>query len=88
MQPLSAPFNVTAFGQIAQHALELGAVGIFGAEGAGDLACADIARTLADESQKLVARGEGGSFHKPLSGRIGGQIQRAGMADDSAALSR
>jgi hypothetical protein len=44
------PFDVTAFGQIAEHALEFGAVGVLGAESAGDLARADIAGVLADES--------------------------------------
>ena len=44
------PFDVTAFGQIAEHALEFGAVGVLGAESAGDLARADIAGALADES--------------------------------------
>ena len=42
--------DMTAFGQIAQHALEFGAVGVLGAESAGDLARADIAGALADES--------------------------------------
>ena len=76
MQPLSAPFDVTAFGQVAQHALELGAVGVFGAERAGDLAGADIAGALADESQKLVTRGEGVSCHAaswPLLANISGR---------------
>ena len=63
MQLLAAPVDMTAFGQIAQHALELGAIGILGAECARDLAGADIAGVLADESQKLVTRGEGVSCH-------------------------
>ena len=50
MQPFPVPFDVTAFGQIAEHALEFGAVGVLGAESAGDLARADIAGALADES--------------------------------------
>jgi hypothetical protein len=50
MQPFPVPFDVTAFGQIAEHALEFGAVGVLGAESAGDLARADIAGVLADES--------------------------------------
>ena len=32
MQPLSAPLDMSAFGEFAQHALERGAVGILGAE--------------------------------------------------------
>ena len=48
----------TTFGQFAQHVLERGTVGILGAEGAGDLAGADIAGALADEGEKLLARGE------------------------------
>ena len=66
MQLLAPPLDVAAFGQIAQHALELGAVGILGAECARDLAGADIAGVLADESQKLVARGKGVSCHAAL----------------------
>ena len=60
MQPLSPPFDVTAFGKFAQHALERGAVGILGAERAGDLARADLAGALADEGEELLARGQGG----------------------------
>ena len=58
VQPLSSPLDVTAFGQFAQHVLERGTVGILGAERAGDLAGADIAGALADEGEKLLARGE------------------------------
>ena len=70
VQPLPVPFDMTAFGQLAQHALECGAVGILGAEGARDLAGADIAGALADEGKELLARGQGGSFHRPLIGRV------------------
>ena len=58
MQPLSAPLDVALVGELAQHALERRAVGILGAEGARDLARADLAGVLADEGEKLLARGE------------------------------
>ncbi len=59
VQLLSEALDMTAVGQFAQHALKLGAIGILGAERAGHFAGADIAGVLADESQKLIARGEG-----------------------------
>src|ERR1700733_14819206 len=70
MQPLPVPLDVAALGQLAQHVLERRAIGVLGAKGARDLAGADIAGTLADELEKLLARGEGGSFHMPLIGRM------------------
>ena len=73
MQPLAALLDVSVVGEFAQHALERRAVGILGAEGARDLARADLAGVLANEGEKLLARGEGGSFHRPLIGRVLGQ---------------
>ena len=53
--------------------LSSGAVGILGAEGARDLARADVAGLLADEGEELLARGKVGLFHGPLIGRVLGQ---------------
>ena len=64
------PLDVAVVGEFAQHVLELGAVGVLGAEFARDLAGADLAGALADEGEMLLARGEGGSSHGPLIGRI------------------
>ena len=50
----------TVDGQVAQHALELGAHGVLEAEGAGDLAGADFAGPLADEGENVSLGGEGG----------------------------
>ena len=54
-------------GEFAQHALERGAVGVLQAEGARDLAGADLAGLLADEGDDVVFGGEGrfavGTFH-------------------------
>ena len=42
-------------GQIAQHTLERGTIGILGAEGARDFADADLAAAFADEGDKFLA---------------------------------
>ena len=73
MQPLAPPLDVAFVGKFAQHALERRPVGILGAECARDLARADFAGVLADEGKQLFARGKGGSFHRPLIGRVPGQ---------------
>ena len=59
MQPLAAPIDVAVIGKLAQHAFERRPVGILGAERARDLARAHLAGVLADEGEKLLARGEG-----------------------------
>src|SRR5262249_35583405 len=74
MVQLFAPLFDAAFvGKLAQHALELDAVGIFHAEGARDLARADFAGLLADKREDLVlgrALGSGrGSCHEKQSAR-------------------
>ena len=82
MQPFAPPLDMAFIGEFAQHAIERGAVGILGAEGARDLARADLAAALADEGEKLLARGQGVAFHGPLIGRVlgrvGGQDSRQG----------
>ena len=50
VQALSALLDVPAVGEFAQHLFERGAVGILGAECAGNLARADLAGMLTDES--------------------------------------
>jgi hypothetical protein len=68
MQFLAATLDAAGVGQLAQHALELGAVGILHAEGARDLAGADLAALRADEGEDVVFAGEGrlgvGTFHE------------------------
>ncbi len=60
MVQLLAPLLDRAFvGQVAQHALELGAQRVLQAEGTRDLAGADVAGMLADESEKFSLGGEG-----------------------------
>jgi hypothetical protein len=55
MQPLAAAINAAFIGKFAQHAFERGAIRILGAEGARQLANADLAATLADEGEQFVA---------------------------------
>ena len=62
VQLLAALFDGAFVGQVAQHALELGAQRIFQAEGARDFAGADFAGTLADEGEKVSLGGEGWGF--------------------------
>ena len=59
MQFLAAALDHAFVGELAQHVLERGAVGVLQAEGAGDLAGADLAGLLADEGEKVVFGGEG-----------------------------
>src|SRR5665213_427799 len=59
MQFLAALFDRAVVFEIAQHALELGAHGILEAEGAGDLAGADLAAPLADEGENVSLGGKG-----------------------------
>ena len=59
MQLLAAALDVALVAKLAQHALELGAVGILHAEGARDLARADFAGLLADEGNDVVFGGKG-----------------------------
>jgi hypothetical protein len=55
MQPFAPAIDPAFIGQIAQHALERGAIRILGAERARDLADADLAASFADEGDKLLA---------------------------------
>ena len=68
MQLLLALIHAALVGELAQHALELGAVGVLEAEGARDLARADTARLLADEGEDLLLGRIGwfalGAFHE------------------------
>ena len=60
---LLAPLLDRAFvGEVAQHALEFGAQRVLQAEGARDLAGADLAGVLADEGEQFSLGGEGGSL--------------------------
>jgi hypothetical protein len=55
MQPFAPPIDAAFIGQIAQHALERGAIGILGAERARDFPDADLAAAFADEGDKFLA---------------------------------
>ena len=67
MQLLVAALDHAGVGELTQHALEGGAIGVLEPEGARDLAGADFAGLLADEGNNVVFGGEvrfgGGSFH-------------------------
>ena len=73
MQLLAAALDRAFVGKLAQHALERGAVGILQAEGARDLAGADLAGLLADEGEEVVFGGSGrfgaSAFHENESAR-------------------
>ena len=58
MQPLPAAVDAAFVGELAQHAVERGAVGVLGAEGLGDLARRDLAAALADEGDQFIAGGK------------------------------
>src|SRR6516165_10671641 len=55
----SAARDQALVGKLAQHALEDGAIGVLQAEGARDLAGADLAGLLADEGEEVVFGGKG-----------------------------
>jgi hypothetical protein len=55
MQPFAVAIDPAFIGQIAQHTLERGTIGILGAEGARDFADADLAAAFADEGDKFLA---------------------------------
>ena len=59
VQLLAAALDAAFVGELAQHALERGAVGVLQAEGARDLARADLAGLLADEGEEVVFGGKG-----------------------------
>ena len=60
---LLAPLLDGAFvGELAQHALEVGAQGVFQAKGAGDFARADFARLGTDKGEDVGLGGKGGCF--------------------------
>ena len=67
MQLLAPVLDDAVVGELAQHALERGAVGVLQPEGARDLAGADLAGLLADEGNEVVfgreVRFGGGSCH-------------------------
>jgi hypothetical protein len=56
-EALAAPLDLTFVGQLAQHAVERGTVGVLGTEGAGDFARANLAAVLADEGSEFLSRG-------------------------------
>ncbi len=58
MQLLAPAFDQARVGKLAQHALEDRAVGILQAEGARDLAGADLTGCLADEGEQVVFGGK------------------------------
>ena len=62
MQFLALALDCALVGQVAQHALELGAHGVLEAEGAGDFAGADFAGLFADEGENVSLGGERVSF--------------------------
>ena len=47
--------DLTVVGKFAEHAIERGAIRVFGAEGARDLPDADLAAAFADEGDKFLA---------------------------------
>ena len=53
MQLLAPLLDQALVGEVAQHALELGARGVLQAEGAGDLAGADLAGAVPDEGEEV-----------------------------------
>jgi hypothetical protein len=55
MQSFTPPVDLTVVGEFAKHAVERGAIRIFGAEGARDLSNADFAAAFADEGDKFFA---------------------------------
>jgi hypothetical protein len=55
MQPFAAAIDTAVVGKLAQHALERGTVGVFGAECARNFPDADFAAALADEGDKFLA---------------------------------
>ena len=59
VQLLAALLDAALVGELAQHALERGAVGVLEAEGARDLAGADLAGLLADEGEESSLEGSG-----------------------------
>ena len=58
VQALAVAVDQALVGNFAQQAVERRAIGILGAEGAGDLARADFAAAFANEGDKLVACGK------------------------------
>ncbi len=67
MQLLAPLLDDAVVGKLTQHALEGGAIGVLEAEGARDLAGADLAGLLADKRNDVVfgrkVRFGGGSCH-------------------------
>ena len=59
VQLLAALLDRALIGEVAQHALQFGAIGILQTEGARDLARAGFAGMVLDEGEQLLAGGEG-----------------------------
>ena len=59
MQLLALGFDVSFVGELAQHALELGAAFVLQIESAGDLTRADLAGLVANEGEDVFLAGEG-----------------------------
>jgi hypothetical protein len=55
MQAFATPVDLSVVGEFAEHAIERGAIRIFGAKGARDLSDADLAAAFADEGDKFIA---------------------------------
>jgi hypothetical protein len=55
MQPFAPAIDAAFIGQIAQHVFEYGAIGVLGAERAGDFADANFAAAFADEGDEFLA---------------------------------
>ena len=55
MHALAAVLDLTLVGEFAQHVPQRRPVGVLGAEGAGDLAGADLAAMFANEGEKFLA---------------------------------
>jgi hypothetical protein len=60
MDFLALRLDCAGVGEVAEHLLEGGAIRVLEAEGAGDLAGADLAGFLADKGKHILLRGEGG----------------------------
>src|SRR5262249_3674369 len=59
VQLLAAPLDAAIVGELAQHALERDAVGVFHVEGASNLARPDLALLGGDKGEEILLGGEG-----------------------------
>jgi len=69
MQLVAAAFDPAFVGEVAQHLPERCALGVLQAEGARDLARADLAALGADKGEKLFRAGQGRAGFGLLSGQ-------------------